>query len=76
MEQKLGLWDRVTAPTPKFFKWVRNIGLILGAAGAAILSVNVGLPPILQQIAGYLVTGGAVAGAISQTAVDNTQTGE
>jgi hypothetical protein len=76
MEQQLGLLGRIKAPTPKFFKWIQNIGLVLGAAGAAILSVNAGLPPVVQQIAGYLITGGAVAGAISQTAVDNTQTGE
>jgi hypothetical protein len=76
MEQNPGLLDRLKAPTPKFFRIIRNIGLAIGAAGAAILAAPVALPGILLQIAGYLVAGGGVASAISQAAVDNAQTGE
>jgi len=56
-------------PTPKFFQKMRNIGLALGAIGAAILASPVALPALLIKIAGYLVVAGTVAGAVSQTAV-------
>jgi hypothetical protein len=76
MNQTVGLLDRISAPTPKFFQIIRNIGLFLGAVGAAILAVHVPLPDLFIKIAGYLVTGGAVAGAVSQMAVSNPQGGE
>ena len=60
---------RVQSPTPKFFKKVRNIGLILAAAGGAIISAPVALPAVVVQIAVYLAIAGSVAGAVSQTAV-------
>lgn len=64
---KLGLIERVISPTPKFFKKVRNIGLTLGAVGAALLASPVTLPAVLVSIAGYLTTAGLVASAISQS---------
>jgi hypothetical protein len=57
------------APTPKFFKKVRNIGLILAAVSATIISAPVALPAVVVQIAGYIAVAGSVAGAVSQTAV-------
>ncbi len=62
------LLERVKAPTPKFFKKVRTIGLTLGAVGAALLAAPVALPPLVVTLAGYLVTAGLVAGAVSATA--------
>ena len=58
-------------PTPPFFKKIRNIGLVLGAIGAAIVGVPVAIPALLVKIAGYLVVAGTVAGAVSQTAIKN-----
>ena len=61
--------QRMQEPTPSFFKKIRNIGLVLGAIGAAIIGAPVAIPALLVKIAGYLVVAGAVAGGVSQTAI-------
>lgn len=68
--QDLGVLERIQAPTPKFFKVVRNIGLVLGAVGTTILTAGTALPVVVTTVAGYMVTAGAVAAAVSQTTVD------
>jgi len=62
--------ERIKAPTPKFFKSLRTIGLTLAAVGAAILAVPVAMPVALISIAGYFTLAGGVITAVSQTAVD------
>ena len=66
-----GLLKRIQAPTPRFFKKLRNIGLTAAAVGGAILSAPVALPAGLVTAAGYLVATGAVVGAVSQTTKDD-----
>ena len=61
--------ERIKAPTPKFFKKLRNIGIALAAIGTSIIAAPVSLPAIILKIAGYLAVAGSVAGGISQTAV-------
>ena len=61
--------ERVKSPTPKFFKKVRTIGLILAAVSASIIAAPVALPAVVIEIAGYLAVAGSVASAISQTTV-------
>ena len=63
------LMQRWVAPTPKFFKTLRNIGLVIGAVGTAILTAPVTLPATLITISGYLVTAGGVATAVSQLTI-------
>jgi len=70
MNQDISVVERVKAPKPKFFRRFRAIGLTLGAVGGAILAAPVALPAALTAVAGYLVTAGAVAAAVSQTTVD------
>lgn len=62
--------ERVKAPTPKFFKTLRTIGLTLAAVGGAILTAPIAVPAALVTIAGYVALAGGVMTAISQTAVD------
>lgn len=62
--------ERVKAPTPKFFKTLRAIGLALAAIGGAILATPVAVPAALVTIAGYVTLAGGVMTAVSQTAVD------
>lgn len=62
--------ERVKAPTPKFFKTLRTIGLALAAVGGAILAAPVAVPATLVSIAGYVALAGGVMTAVSQTAVD------
>ena len=64
--------ERVKAPTPKFFKTLRTIGLALAAIGGAILASPIALPAGLVAAAGYVALAGGVVSAVSQTAVDTT----
>lgn len=60
---------RAKAPTPKYFRILRNIGLTMVAVSSSILISPVALPVALVTIAGYLTVAGGVIGAVSQTAV-------
>jgi uncharacterized membrane protein HdeD (DUF308 family) len=64
--------QRVKAPTPSFFKTLRTIGLALAAIGGAILASPIALPAGLIAAAGYVALAGGVVTAVSQTAVDTT----
>lgn len=64
------LIERLKAPTPKFFRVLRNIGLALAAAGGALLAAPIALPAMVVTVAGYLTVVGGVITAVSQTAVD------
>ncbi|POY34653.1 hypothetical protein C3K47_19080 [Solitalea longa] len=68
-DKKITLVERVKSPTPKFFRKIRTIGLMIGAIGGALLAAPVALPSVVGTIAGYLATIGVVASAVSQTAV-------
>lgn len=68
---EMNLAERVKAPTPKFFKTLRNIGLTLAAVGGVLLTAPVALPITVIAIAGYVALAGGVITAISQTAVDS-----
>jgi hypothetical protein len=64
------LIERLKAPTPKFFRVLRNVGLSLAAAGAALLAAPIALPVGIITIVGYLTVAGGVITAVSQSAVD------
>lgn len=61
--------ERLTSPTPTFFKKLRNIGLALTAISAVVVGSPVALPVIVVKVAGYLAVAGGIVGAVSQTAV-------
>ena len=69
-KKALSIQERLNAPTPSFFRKIRNIGLTLGAIGAALLAAPVTLPAAVLTVAGYLMTAGLVASAVSLTAVE------
>ncbi|WP_162127965.1 MULTISPECIES: hypothetical protein [Flavobacterium] len=62
----MNIKSRATAPTPKFFKVLRNVGLVLAAVGGSILAAPIALPVVLTSVGGYLVVAGGVASAVSQ----------
>jgi hypothetical protein len=66
----MNLIERVSSPTPKFFKKLRNIGLILAAVSGTIIASPIALPAVIIQIATYLGVAGTVASAVSQTVVE------
>lgn len=57
---------RAKAPTPKFFKVLRNIGLTLATVGGTVLAAPIALPIVLTSVAGYLAVAGGVISAVSQ----------
>ena len=58
--------NRATAPTPKFFKVLRNVGLVLAAIGGTILAAPIALPVLVTTIGGYMAVAGGVLTATSQ----------
>lgn len=65
---------RATAPTPKFFKVLRNVGLALAAIGGTILAAPIALPVIVTTIGGYVAVAGGVLSAASQlSTTDDSQ---
>ena len=60
------LIDRLTAPTPKFFRVLRNVGLGLAAAGGILVASPIAIHPIVVTIGGYMIVAGSVATAVSQ----------
>ena len=58
--------ERIEAPTPPFFKKVRNTGLAIAAIAATHLASPVALPAIVLKIAAYLAVAGTVATTVSQ----------
>jgi hypothetical protein len=63
------LVDRVMAPTPRFFRLIRTIGVVIGLVGASILASPVVLPVAVVTVGGYLVLAGSIATGVAQTAV-------
>lgn len=61
--------QRMKAPTPKFFRLLRTIGLALAAASGALLAAPIALPAAVITAAGYLTVAGSVITAVSQTAI-------
>jgi hypothetical protein len=65
----MNLLERAASPTPTFFQKLRNIGLVLAAISAAIISAPVAMPAIISTIAGYLAVAGTVLSGVSQITV-------
>lgn len=63
------LIKRLKEPTPKFFKKLRTLGILLATAGGAVLASPITLPIVLVNIAGYIALAGGVMTAVSQTAI-------
>jgi len=62
----MNIIKRAKAPTPKFFKVLRNVGLALAAVGGTILAAPIALPVVVTTIGGYLAVAGGVVSAVSQ----------
>ena len=63
--------ERAQAPTPKFFKVLRTIGLSLLAVSGSIIAAPVALPAAVVTVAGYAAVAGGVLSAVSQITVDD-----
>ncbi|MFY7963519.1 MAG: hypothetical protein ACOVO1_01370 [Chitinophagaceae bacterium] len=65
------LIDRAKAPTPKFFKKLRNIAVTLAAISTAIITAPVALPVAVVSAAGYVAVASGVITAVSQLTTTN-----
>ncbi|MFV0143720.1 MULTISPECIES: hypothetical protein [Empedobacter] len=63
--------NRFTAPTPRLFQQLRNIGLTLAAIGGVLIAAPIALPATLVTIGGYLTVAGGVISAVSQLTVND-----
>ena len=70
---KMNLAERVLAPTPKWFKVLRTVGIALASVGGIIIASPVALPVGLVSADGYLVLGGSIISVVSQTAVKSEE---
>ncbi|WP_019949771.1 hypothetical protein [Hymenobacter aerophilus] len=69
MSSKLSITDRLTLPTPRFFRKVRSISVAVGAVGAILVAAPALLPAGLVTLGSYLVLAGSIGAAVSSTAV-------
>ena len=69
----LNIVERALAPTPKWFKILRTVGIALATIGGTIIAAPVALPVGLVSAAGYLVLGGSIISVVSQTAVKSEE---
>ena len=66
--------NRAKAPTPKFFKVLRTVGLALATVGGTILAAPIALPAIVTTVGGYIAVAGGVLSAASQlTTTDDSK---
>lgn len=68
--KSLNIVERLTAPTSKFFKAIRTVGICLAAVGGAIIAAPVTLPVAIVTVAGYLTVAGSVMTAVAQATVE------
>jgi len=57
--------SRLKTKPPKFFRIIRNVGILLATVSGAILTVPISLPAVITTAATYLALGGTIAGAIA-----------
>ena len=69
----VNLVERTLAPTPKWFKILRTVGIALASVGGIIIASPIALPVGLVSAAGYLVLGGSIISVVSQTAVKSEE---
>ena len=69
--KKMNIINRAKAPTPKFFRILRNIGLMAAGFGGVLIASPIDLPVIIENIAQYLVLAGGIISAVSQVTVDD-----
>ena len=72
----MNLLQRAAAPTPKFFKILRTVGLILLGISGSVFAAPVVLPAAVVTAAGYVAVVGGVLSAVSQVTVDDAAKGK
>ena len=68
----MNIVERAKAPTPKFFRILRTIGLALLAISGSVIAAPIVLPAAVVSVAGYIAVAGGVISAVSQITVDSS----
>lgn len=61
-QENITVGQRLTGPTPKFFKTLRTVLFTAVGIATAIVTAPVALPAIVTTVAGYIIAAGTVAG--------------
>lgn len=69
----MNIIKRMTSPTPKFFRKLRTLGLVLAIIGGGIMSSEVKLPLLINNVGEYLTLIGGIMSAMSQITVDDAK---
>lgn len=72
----MNIAKRAKAPTPKFFKILRTIGLTLLGISGSVMAAPVALPAAVVTAAGYIAVAGGVMSAVSQVTVEDSAKNE
>lgn len=72
----MNLIDRAKAPTPKFFKLLRSVGVALASVGGVIIGAPIVLPLVLVTAGGYILLAGTIITAVSQITVYEQSTND
>jgi uncharacterized membrane protein HdeD (DUF308 family) len=69
----MNILERFKAPTPKFWKKVQKVGLVLTGLGTFIITAPISLPVTVVTIGGYAAFGGGLIATLSQLTVKDSQ---
>lgn len=69
----MNIIQRAKAPTPKFFRVMRSVGLALLAISGTIIATPVALPVAVATVAGYVAVAGGIMSAVSQITVNDEE---
>ncbi|WP_428224862.1 hypothetical protein [Flavobacterium sp.] len=64
---------RIQSPTPKFFKVLRNVGLVLLSVSSVIAAAPIALPAVVITVSGYVAVAGGILSAVSQLTVPSEE---
>ena len=67
----MSIKQRWCAKTPKFWRKVQKISIIIGAVAGVIISAPIALPAVVVTLSGYAITAGTVAATLSQLTIED-----
>jgi ABC-type xylose transport system permease subunit len=67
----MSIKQRWCAKTPKFWRRVQKISIIIGAVAGVIISAPIALPAAIVTLSGYAITAGTVAATLSQLTIQD-----
>lgn len=66
----MNVLKRMSSPTPRLFRVLRNSGLVLAAIGGVLVTTTYDLPMFFVTLGEFMIVAGGVASAVSQAVVE------